>query len=314
MPQPKPTIWRVLVIVKCAGDGRCVSKRLESVGAFLYQLRWRLCRSAGEKAKACRKPELLGSTDHLKDGKVFGQIPPQTSWDVWRDTKCEAISNSWSLSEVWVMSLAPKKCIHKQWYHFDCHMCAYQNEQPLSLHVSFCSQGIEATSLNLTCQTILNHLSGLPILSVAVGFQTSIIFTIFLRMPRCGSCGKSWSQWRSLSLTSCSGMEGRGCCSWWSSVRVSVGCRRSPLICDFPRFELPQAGITDHLIGVGTNNAQKYVHLDLARGLYNILMILKHLLHNHSGSIWPMRRRSRPGGSSAEMGRGEGVAISSRSS
>lgn len=197
------------------------------------------------------------------------------------------------------MSLAPKKCIHRQWYHFDCHMCAYQNEQPLSLHVSFCSQGIEATSLNLTCQSILNHLSGLPILSVAViwgvRFQTSIIF---LRMPRCGSCGKSWSQWRSLSLTSCSGMEGRGCCSWWSSVRVSVGCRRSPLICDFPRFELPQAGITDHLIGGGTNTAQKYVHLDLARGLYNILMILKHILHNHSGSIWPMRRRSRPGGSS----------------
>ena len=126
-------------------------------------------------------------------------------------------------------------------------------------------------------------------------------------MPRCGSCGKSWSQWRSLSLTSCSGMEGRGCCSWWSSVRVSVGCTRSPLICDFPRFELPQAGITDHLIGVGTNNAQKYVHLDLARGLYNILMILKHLLHNHSGSTWPMRRRSRPGGSSAEMGRGQGL-------
>ena len=136
-----------------------------------------------------------------------------------------------------------------------------------------------------------------------VRFQTS---TIFLRMPRCGSCGKSWSQWRSLSLTSCSGMEGHGCCSWWSSVRVSVGCGRSPLICDFPRFELPQ---------VGTSNAQKYVHLDLARGLYNILlMILKHLLHNHSGLIWPMRRRSRPGGSSAEMGKGEGVAISSRSS
>ncbi len=75
MPQPKPTFWRGLVIVKWAGDGRCVSKRLESVGAFLYQLRWRLCRSAGEKAKAFWKPELLGGTDHYKDGTVFGQTP-----------------------------------------------------------------------------------------------------------------------------------------------------------------------------------------------------------------------------------------------